>query len=372
MNRQKVLAELWEKSEGRCARCGRRLEVQEGVIDHIFPRAYGGSDHIGNLRLLCRQCNCVVADHSPVDKSEVQKYLQQLLSCDSRFQNVRTEVCLEAENGESTVFDIMFSRVLDGKERQYIVEVKGPSAATEQKIESAVRELKQYQGSYPEIQFILAIPSFLAENYRQSVRAAGFVLWDSESIRLGMPDIEPPVCAVPDQYDMLIDRLKRCKPGRGEWQVYQKLVGEILSALFCPPLDPVSEQNADGNYKNRRDFVLPNYSADGYWPYLRERYQAEFIVVDAKNSAAGVKKDDILQVAHYLKKDGTGLFGIICSRRAMEDTAQAHLRDVWITDKKMIVILGDSDIEQMLLNKQKGVDPCQILIEKIREFRLKI
>jgi len=38
----------------------------------------------------------------------------------------------------------------------------------------------------------------------------------------------------------------------------------------------------------------------------------------------------------------------------------------------MVIVLDDSDVEQMLLNKQKGFDPCQILKEKIQEFRLKI
>lgn len=39
---------------------------------------------------------------------------------------------------------------------------------------------------------------------------------------------------------------------------------------------------------------------------------------------------------------------------------------------KMLVVLSDSDVEQMLLNKQKDIDPCRVIIEKIQEFRLKI
>ena len=142
--------------------------------------------------------------------------------------------------------------------------------------------------------------------------------------------------------------------------------------LFCPPLDPVSEQSSDGYNANRRDFIVPNYSSKGYWLYLRDRYQAEFIVVDAKNLDGHVKKDDILQVAHYLKQGGAGLFGIIFSRHGIDEKAEIHLRDVWLQERKMIVILDDDDVEQMLLNKQGGNDPCRIIIEKIQEFRLKI
>ncbi len=371
-DRSRVFKELWEKSDGRCMRCGKQLEESDAVIDHIFPRRYGGSDRVENLRLLCHKCNCILANRPFLNESEVQQYLQQFLSHDSRFGNVRTDVRVEAPDGQKIAFDIMFSRISDGQEQLYIVEVKSMSATTEQKIESAIQQLEYYRSIYPDAQFILAIPASLAEEYRQRVRAAGFILWDSETLRLGVPDIALPVCSASDQYDVLIDRLKRCKPGRTEWQIYQKLVGEILTVLFCPPLDPVSEQNADGDYANRRDFILPNYSAEGYWPYLRGRYQAEFIVVDAKNSASAIEKDDILQVAHYLKENGTGLFGIIFSRCGIKESAETHLRDIWEHERKIIIVLNDNDVEQMLLNKQKGLDPCEILKEKIQEFRLKI
>ncbi len=371
-DRSRVFKELWEKSDGRCMRCGKQLEENDAVIDYIFPRRYGGSDRAENLRLLCHECNCILADRPFLYDSKVQKYLQQVLSHDSRFKNVRTDVRVETPDGQKIAFDIMFSRISDGQEQLYIVEVKSMSATTEQKIESAIQQLEYYRSIYPGAQFILAIPAPLAEEYRQRVRAAGFILWDSETLRLGVPDIALPVCSAPDRYDVLIDRLKRCKPGRTEWQVYQKLTGEILTALFCPPLDLVSEQNADGDYANRRDFILPNYSSEGYWSYLWKRYHAEFIVVDAKNSARAIEKDDILQVAHYLKENGTGLFGIIFSRRGIKESAETHLRDIWEHERKMIIILNDNDVEQMLLNKQRGLDPCEILKEKIQEFRLKI
>lgn len=208
--------------------------------------------------------------------------------------------------------------------------------------------------------------------YRQRVKTAGITLWDSETLRLGVPDIALPVCAAPDQYDELIAKLKQCRPGYEDWQVYQKLVGEILFALFCPPLDPVSEQNSDANYANRRDYIIPNYSEYGHWMYLRDRYKAEFIVVDAKNSAHEIGKDDILQVAHYLKEKGVGLFGLIFSRCGGDPSSEIHLRDIWQSENKMIVILSDNDVEQMLLGKQRGNDPSRIIIEKIQEFRQKI
>lgn len=368
-----IFEELWKKSGGRCMRCGKPLtEEDEAVIAHIFPQQYGGTDRIENLRLLCEKCYGVSADHYRFNESLFQQYLQQLLLHDSRFENVRTDVRINTSSGQKVIFDLMFSRTMNGAEQQYVVEVKGLSAATSQRVESAIQQLDYYKRIYPQAHFILAVPTLLAKKYRQRVRAAGLALWDSEILRLGVPDLALPVCAAPDRYDRLIYQLSQCKPGYEDWQIYQRLVGEILSVLFCPPLDPVSEQSSDGYNANRRDFIVPNYSSKGYWLYLRDRYQAEFIVVDAKNLDGHVKKDDILQVAHYLKQGGAGLFGIIFSRHGIDEKAEIYLRDVWLQERKMIVILDDDDVEQMLLNKQGGNDPCRIIIEKIQEFRLKI
>lgn len=370
--KKKLLEELWNKSDGKCAHCGKTLNRKDCVIDHIFPKKYGGSDHVDNLRLLCKGCNVVIADRPPLRESEFQQYIRQFLLQDSRFENVRTDVKKEMANGEKAYFDIMFSRKNHGKEEQYIIEVKNLTVATNYGITSAISQLKKYQSFQPNAHIILAVPTILAEEYRRLVCEAGFTLWDSETFRWDVPDTVLPICAASDQYDELIYRLKQCQPGFDNWQVYQKLVGEVLTSLFCPPLDPVSEQNSDANLANRRDFIVPNYAECGYWPYLRQRYRADFIVVDAKNSAKGIVKDDILQVAHYLKEKGVGLFGLIFSRCGIDESAEKHLQDIWRNENKMLIILNDSDVEQMLLNKQRGNDPCQIIIEKIQEFRLRI
>ena len=77
-------------------------------------------------------------------------------------------------------------------------------------------------------------------------------------------------------------------------------------------------------------------------------------------------------MAHYLKKMGTGLFGIICARKGTGKAAKDSLRDVWIHEGKMIVVLDDNDIEQMLLDKRTGEDPTRILMQKIVDFRLSV
>ncbi len=371
MKRKELISKLIERDGNTCCNCGRLLNDDTATIDHVFPARFGGTNFLGNLRLLCKHCNCTLAGFELSEK-KFQDYLLNFLNQDSRFHNIQSNVSLNTPSGQKIMPDIMFSRTINGKTEQYIIEVKHMLSATDSSVNLACKQITYYKALCPDFHFILAVPTALAQEHQQQINALGISLWDREVLRLGVPDVALPVGSAPDLYDELITRLRQCEPGKETWLVYQKLVGDILYALFSPPLELPSEQNSDADYKNRRDYVIPNYAEHGYWAYLRERYHAEFIVVDAKNSANFVNKSDILQVAHYLKEKGLGLFGIIFSRIGTDESAELHLMDIWRDENKMIVVLNDNDVEQMLLNRQNEIDPCRIIIEKIQEFRQKI
>jgi hypothetical protein len=40
-----------------CVWCGRNLGFQSATLEHMIPRAHGGSDGVANLCLACESCN---------------------------------------------------------------------------------------------------------------------------------------------------------------------------------------------------------------------------------------------------------------------------------------------------------------------------
>ncbi len=170
--------------------------------------------------------------------------------------------------------------------------------------------------------------------------------------------------------DALIRTLKSLTPGKKHALVYQKVVSDILEFLFCPPLEPPKYEVPDAVARNRRDMIFENSAIDGWWAFVRSIYSAHYIVVDAKNYTGKLGKRPVLELAHYLKSYGCGLFGIIVSRAGPSPAANHAIGENWIGDQKMIVSLSDYHVIEMIKIKANGGRPEGLLRSRIGEFRM--
>lgn len=99
-------------------------------------------------------------------------------------------------------------------------------------------------------------------------------------------------------------------------------------------------------------------------------YDADYVVVDAKNYMTPVGKSQVLQIANYLKPHGAGMFAIIATRVGADNAACLTIREQWMAHHKMILILEDSGVEAMLLAASSGGDSSKVIGQMIEDFRL--
>lgn len=72
------MPDIWDKTHGRCAYCGIRLNPNKKngySIDHIHPQIDGGGHDDDNLHLSCKSCN---SQKGAKTLSEYRNYLKSL------------------------------------------------------------------------------------------------------------------------------------------------------------------------------------------------------------------------------------------------------------------------------------------------------
>ena len=183
------------------------------------------------------------------------------------------------------------------------------------------------------------------------------------------PSVESPET---NKSKSLAKRFQQIPSGNASANEYQKLVSDTLELLFCPPLEPPRYELTDADARNRRDMIFENACPTGFWAHIREVYSAHYVVVDAKNYEEPLDKRPVLEIAHYLKPYGCGLFGVLVSRRGASEAGMHAIREQWIGAQKMIVAVGDDQVQEMLRIKSEAGAPEEILRGLIAEFRMSL
>ena len=63
-NKKAIKDEVWLKTDGVCAHCGKPAPQARRTIDHFIPKSKGGTDDMRNLVPLCKNCNKQKAYHT--------------------------------------------------------------------------------------------------------------------------------------------------------------------------------------------------------------------------------------------------------------------------------------------------------------------
>lgn len=338
---------LLEKYGYACAACGITNEQVLLELAHLIPLSRGGTTTEENLILLCPNC------HNSLDRQpkeiEFISFLSDILGHHPDYYDIRQEVLLGREIHYRA--DLIVRRRLRGKSEPLLIECKTPSILTSIGIQKVVEQLQTYRHVSGHNRVVLAIPATLRDKDLNALHSAKIEVWDlkylaqefSEQIREASPSYYKVLLFAhlnrpnkPSREQTLLDNLLACQPGKSDWHVYQSLVGDILECLFTPPLGKPIPELSDNAKANRRDFIMPNYTDSGFWAFMREKYQADYVVIDAKNYSRKIKKAEVLQIANYLKPHGAGLFGIIISRKGGDTSGCEHtLREQWMVHRKL-------------------------------------
>jgi len=385
MEKNTLKEKLYQEQSGKCFYCGENFPVEQMEFDHLIPRALSLDESSKNKVLSCRICNIKKANRLPFHEQEFTDFLIELLNNNQNFKNVNQNFPIS--DALSYRGDIFVKRKIDDKWVDTLIEVKNLPTFTDKRLNEIIKQLEYYKKtSNKDFNLVLAFPGTLPVADQSLLKKKNIEVWGRNFIARNFRDqidnsnhnifqkiFYRPIAGGASYHRVLIRDLKNIKKGKQDWARYQRHVGKILNYLFGKVLSSPINESSDKFGINRRDFLLRNYCEDGFWKYIREKFQADFIVIDAKNYSGKIKKNQILQISNYLKQHGTGLFAIIITRKNQEDTGSYFTRrEKWITENKMIIILDDIDLEKMILAKSSSNTPEEIIKQRIEDFRLEI
>lgn len=110
---KKVRQKVYEKYDGHCAYCGKKIEYKDMQVDHIQSHYLEGSDELENYNPSCRQCNFYKGTMS------IEDFRVQLTKLRERLQKVyiyRLSISYGLVEEKENTIQFYFEKVIEHEE----------------------------------------------------------------------------------------------------------------------------------------------------------------------------------------------------------------------------------------------------------------
>lgn len=170
----------------------------------------------------------------------------------------------------------------------------------------------------------------------------------------------------------LIARLESCPAGISGWRQFEQVCLDVLRYLFVPPLAEPKVQPSTFSGIDRRDAVLPNrnFGANHNWGILLQELNARMVLFEFKNyDLTEIGKDEVNQTSSYMREPMGRLAIMVCSQLP---NRAAHVRrnTIFSSEKKVILFVTKDHLKEMILLKERGEEPSDVIIDLVEWFYL--
>lgn len=170
----------------------------------------------------------------------------------------------------------------------------------------------------------------------------------------------------------LCDELKRTKRGKDAWAAYEDLCARILQYLFPNDLHGWHKQKRTDDGLNRFDFVCRVRPTTEFWRFLIDHLNSRYVLFEFKNYMGKIKQGQILTTEKYLLERGLRRVALILTRAGAEQDALKMTQGAMREHGKLMLIMGDDKVCEMLHMKDRGEDPTDCLFDLADDFLLRL
>lgn len=170
----------------------------------------------------------------------------------------------------------------------------------------------------------------------------------------------------------LCQELKGIKRGKEAWRQYETVCAKILRYLFPNDLHGWHSQKRTDDGLNRFDFVCRVRPTTEFWKFVIDHLDSRYVLFEFKNYTGKIKQGQILTTEKYLLERGLRRMAIILTRAGAEPHAIAMTQGAMREQGKLMLIVNDEKVCEMLHMKERGEDPTDCLFEIADNFLLSL
>ncbi|MCB1098925.1 MAG: restriction endonuclease [Verrucomicrobiae bacterium] len=170
----------------------------------------------------------------------------------------------------------------------------------------------------------------------------------------------------------LCTELKALKKGKIAWKNYEALCDRILRYLFPADLHGWHTQKRTDDGLNRFDYICRIKQSTEFWRFLTEDLDSRYVLFEFKNYAGFIKQGQILTTEKYLLERALRRVAIIFSRKGAHKNAIKMAQGAMRESGKLLLVLDDENVCEMLHSKERGEDPSDLLFEWADEFLMSL
>jgi hypothetical protein len=164
--------------------------------------------------------------------------------------------------------------------------------------------------------------------------------------------------------------LKQVKRGKAAWARYERVCADILKYLFPNDLYGWHAQKRTDDGLNRYDFVCRVRPTTDFWKFLIDHLNSRYVLFEFKNYSSRIKQGQILTTEKYLLERGLRRVAIILTRDGADPHAIAMTQGAMREHGKLMLIVNDDKLCEMLHMKDRGEDPTDRLFDLADDFLL--
>lgn len=164
-----------------------------------------------------------------------------------------------------------------------------------------------------------------------------------------------------------IQRLDSIIEGNNNADKYEKFCVDVLKYLFSDILSLWEEQKKSNDDLYRFDLIckIKNNTNSEFFNTIEKYFLSKYIVFEFKNYIDEITQREVYTTEKYLYKTALRMVAIILTRNGVDKNGMKAIKGTLRENGKLLIVLDDNDIKQMIYAKENGEDYNEILINKL-------